>query len=251
MAIDEAIMEAHSQNMCPPTLRLYGFSPPAVSIGLNQKLSQEIIENITKNGFQIVRRPTGGRAVLHLDDLTYSFIGKTTDDPSGFLSTSITAAYKQICLGLQNAFALLNIQPEIGQTARSYRHIADCFQSTCGADLHVSGKKLVGSAQVKRKNVVLQHGSILLKQEQNTMSYLLKEQIPDPNYELQLERHANLFDLTNNKLHLSQLEKIIKVGFEQAFAVSFETQTLNKFELNNIERLKANYQFKIKESAFS
>src|SRR6516225_9825376 len=103
MAIDEAILEANLDKDAPPTLRLYEFTPPAVSIGYSQRLDSKTIKNIDASGFAIVRRPTGGRAVLHKNDLTYSFVGSSRQvgvDRDNILSTSVIGSYKQICQGL-------------------------------------------------------------------------------------------------------------------------------------------------------
>src|SRR5437879_3230829 len=78
MAIDEAILDAHIAGDAAPTLRLYFFAPPAVTIGLSQKMPPELVQSIEARGIDVVRRPTGGRAVLHLNDLTYSFVGSDT-----------------------------------------------------------------------------------------------------------------------------------------------------------------------------
>src|SRR5687768_17097271 len=99
MAIDEAILDAHLEGLVSPTLRIYGWEPRAVSIGYGQKLSYTVESRIRSRGYDVVRRPTGGRAVLHEYELTYSFVGSAghADELSGALSDSVIGAYKQIC----------------------------------------------------------------------------------------------------------------------------------------------------------
>src|ERR1700679_2420772 len=114
MAVDEAILNNHLKGNVPPTLRLYYFSPPAVSLGYAQSLPPETVAHIEERGFDVVRRPTGGRAVLHLNDLTYSFVASVNTSvasvntsvasvntsKNGVLAGSIQRAYKQICEAL-------------------------------------------------------------------------------------------------------------------------------------------------------
>lgn len=273
MAIDEAILEAHLMGSVPPTLRLYGFKPGAVSVGYAQKLSEAFVNRVQQNGFDLVRRPTGGRAVLHVDDLTYSFVGSTIrldrpiptvvpqqevvlkctagaapvqetvepfseGDASGFLSQSVLEAYKQICLGLINGFRCLGINLEIGRADRSYKNIDDCFAATTGADLHYDGKKMIGSAQLRRKHTVLQHGSVLLKQDQVLMQELLGIRQTSKATDI---RHANLFDILGHDIAIAQLEEAITLGFCTAFGREFKKSLLTQMELDLTGKLRAKY----------
>lgn len=213
MAIDEEILEAHIRGEAPPTLRVYGFKPAAVTIGLSQKMDDTLVASIQSRGIDVVRRPTGGRAVLHLDDLTYSFVGSDTTR-GGFLSTSISESYRQISQGLIAAFAELGISTELGATGVAYRHLADCFMATTGCDLHHAGTKLIGSAQVRRKGAVLQHGSVPLKQDPTLMPMLLGEPISAA------ARHTNLFEIAGREISFAKLQSVFQSGFEKAFDVS-------------------------------
>lgn len=223
MAIDEAILDSHIRGLVPPTLRLYGFCPPCVTIGLSQKMDQELIEEIQGKGIQVVRRPTGGRAVLHLEDLTYSFVGSDSTR-SGFLSTSVTESYRQICQGLMAAFEELGVATELGASGVAYRHLQDCFMATTGSDLQYSGTKLIGSAQMRRRGAILQHGSVPLNQDPGLMPSLLREPTAEA------KRHLNLFDLTNGPLTFAELEQSFKVGFERAFGIQLHQASLTEEE---------------------
>lgn len=222
MAIDEAIMTAHAEGLVPPTLRLYGFRPAAVSIGLSQKLAPEAVRRIHDAGFDTVRRPTGGRAVLHLDDLTYSFCAADVSASSrslhGFLSESVTESYKQICMGLIEAFAQLGIESALGASGTQYRHLQDCFKATTSCDLHHNGVKLIGSAQVRRRGVVLQHGSVPLRQNKTIMPNLLAEPADGA-------RHVNLDELVKSASSLStdNLTAAFHSGFARAFGIRFDS----------------------------
>jgi lipoate-protein ligase A len=216
MAIDEAILEQHIKGDAPPTLRVYGFAPPCVTIGLSQKLDDSVSARIRSDGIDVVRRPTGGRAVLHLHDLTYSFVGSDTTR-GGRFATSISESYRQISQGLVEAFAQLGVPTELGATGVAYRHLQDCFMATTGSDLHHNGTKLIGSAQVRRRGAILQHGSVPLHQDPELMPRLLGEPVaPDA------PRHLNLFDLIGHPVSFEQLEAAFKAGFERAFGVELE-----------------------------
>lgn len=234
MALDEAMLEAHLAGLVPPTLRLYGFAPPAVTLGYNQLVPEGLMERARIEGFEVVRRPTGGRAVLHADDLTYSFIGTSNECSEGFLSTSVSGAYKQICRGLQLGLQDLGLDLELGNSDVSYRKLHDCFGATTGSDLHVSGKKMIGSAQLRRKHAVLQHGSILLNQGQSIMPQLLCQST-------KLDRHANLFEILGRQVSLTELQESVKEGFESAFDIQLHEAPLSDWETQLARQLRSNY----------
>ena len=246
MAIDEAILECHKQGLVPTTLRLYQFAPPAVSLGYLQDLPAGIVDKAAANGLSVVRRPTGGRAVLHVNDLTYSFVGSVSGSKgNGFgLSKSIPTSYRQICQGLINALAELEVQLEMGMDSSSRpsnRGEHDCFSATTSADLHYLGDKLIGSAQLRRHNAVLQHGSILLNQPQELMSQLVESNSPSNGKPAKKFRHANLFDIVGRQLSIQELQAALKSGFELAFASEFVPSNLTQAELDMAEKLRPKY----------
>ncbi len=240
MAFDEAILEAHLHGDVPPTLRLYRFSPPAVSIGRTQSVPPGLMEAARRRSLELVRRPTGGRAVLHCQELTYSFVGKTRQHgiDGGFLSDSIALAYKEICAGLQEALAILGVALSLGEANKPYRQLHDCFLATTGSDLHWNGRKMVGSAQLRRKQGVLQHGSILLDQEQSLMPSLLGE---SPGNGDNLERHANLFEAIGRAVGDDELCEAMRGGFERAFGVRLVEGGLTDSERQSAEALRHQY----------
>lgn len=242
MAADEAILDAHLEGEVPPTLRLYGWKPAAISIGYSQKISDDEIRSITSHGLAVVRRATGGRAVLHLGDLTYSFVGSTLADGSAphnqpLLSTSVSGAYKEICQGLIFALEQFGIGVTLGSSKSDYRANYDCFRATTNADLQYDGKKMIGSAQLRRKNALLQHGSILLNQEQSMMSRVYGAET-----EKHGDRHANLFQVLNREVTMSELENAMRIGFTKAFNIEFEYGGLNSLEEEIVDRCVSKYQ---------
>jgi lipoate-protein ligase A len=243
MALDVALLEQAEDN--PPVLRLYGFAPPCMSIGLAQRLPPDCVARIEERGFEIVRRPSGGRAVLHYHDITYAFIASQTGTGKyGLLQHSVSAAYRQICEGLKEAFLLLGLAVELGPAAAAYRHLADCFLATTNADLHFAGRKLAGSAQLRRRGCVLQHGSIPLNLDQELVPTLLGAEPREPRTaKTKEDRHANLFEMLGHELSISELNEALQQGFSRAFNVSFDSQPLSEREIELAELARNDYVF--------
>jgi lipoate-protein ligase A len=159
MAIDEAILTHHLQGEAPPTLRVFRWSQPSISLGRFQSVEREIQRDVCEEqGVELVRRPTGGRAVYHRDEFTYSItIGKRHGVPAG-----VVAAYAYLAQGLLAALQLLGVRAELSDERVSKHPSAACFASSTQADLTSGGFKLVGSAQVWKDDALLQEGSLPL-----------------------------------------------------------------------------------------
>lgn len=159
MAIDRWLLSQHQLGLHPPTLRFYTWSPAAISLGYHQSSFPPHWQQLTWNGVPVdlVRRPTGGRAVLHQGDLTYAVV------TSGFTGSRIQV-YQQLCEFLIQGWRVLGVQLHYGNAGRGYIHNPNCFGTATGADLILpDGNKLIGSAQLKRDRAILQHGSIRLQ----------------------------------------------------------------------------------------
>jgi lipoate-protein ligase A len=170
MAVDEAVLEAVGKGTVPPTLRLYAWEPPCLSLGYAQSVADVSLEELTSQGWEIVRRPTGGRAILHTDELTYSVIG-SHDDPH--LAGGILESYSNLSQALLSALHMLGIPAEAQESSadpdasRIERGVEKnknpvCFEIPSNYEITANGKKLIGSAQARRKEGVLQHGSLPL-----------------------------------------------------------------------------------------
>lgn len=161
MAVDEALLLTYLQGSSPMTLRFYGWDPPALSLGyLQQPLSAARQARCQQAGVEWVRRPTGGRAVFHQHEITYALV---TGEQDGF-SGSVLADYRKIGLGLQRGFALLGLPVEMASgSLRGRGGLSQaCFAASSWYELTYQGRKMVGSAQLRRGKALLQHGSILL-----------------------------------------------------------------------------------------
>jgi lipoate-protein ligase A len=155
MAIDEALLEAHRLDLAPPTLRLYRWSRPTLTLGYAQRLDGFDVDTLRAAGIDVVRRPTGGRAVLHAGDFTYSMVA------SG-LPEGVSASYGVIAEALATALGRLGLECALAPGALECGRSADCFKAATQADLMAAGRKLIGSAQTRRAGVVLQHGSMYM-----------------------------------------------------------------------------------------
>ena len=167
MAADEAMLLSHAAGETGPTLRFYAWSPAAVSLGYFQHADAEIDRAVCmKRGIDVVRRLTGGRAVLHDAEVTYSLVVRESE---AYIPYGVTASYLFFSRGIVAGLARLGINaqmqaPEVagvrtdGKTIRS----AVCFDAPSYYELTVGGRKIVGSAQVRKDGILLQHGSILL-----------------------------------------------------------------------------------------
>lgn len=161
MAVDEAILYALAEGHGQPTLRLYRWEPPCLSLGYNQHCSDIDFSACERLGYTWVRRPTGGRAILHTDELTYSVI-TSAEDPrvAGGVVESYRALSRGLLYGLQTLGAAA-VQAQ-GDMPKNPDQGAACFDTPSHYEVTLNGKKLVGSAQVRRKGMVLQHGSLPL-----------------------------------------------------------------------------------------
>ena len=158
MAIDCWLLEQHLLGH-PSSLRFYNWSPSAISLGYHQRQYPEYWQDIVWQGekVELVRRPTGGRAVLHQGDLTYAVV-------TSRLAGSRIQMYEKICEFLIQGWRSLNVELHYGTAGRGYIHNPNCFGTATSADLvTVDNCKLIGSAQLRRGNAILQHGSIRLQ----------------------------------------------------------------------------------------
>lgn len=163
MAVDEAILEAVSAGEVPPTLRFYTWNPPCLSLGYAQSPEREVdLDRCREDGVHWVRRPTGGRAILHVDEVTYS-IALPRGDPR--VQGDVVESYRRLSEGLLAGFRLLGLAvvQASPQTPLGREGSPACFDRPSHYEITYRGRKLVGSAQVRRQGGVLQHGAIPLR----------------------------------------------------------------------------------------
>ena len=228
MAIDEAIMQAVIAGKSLPTIRFYDWNPSTASCGYNQSAEKEVdFRALEKYGYGFVRRPTGGRLVLHDQEVTYSVIAPI----DGRFSGSITNAYSIISLALAEGLKEMGIEVELERgnlTSAHQREEANpCFTSSSKFELKCNRKKIVGSAQVRKDNILLQHGSILLNNDQSKIAYLL------PNLE-EDQRNKLAHYLSRKTIAINQVLEIpisyndAVICLENGFRKSWDTDIFSK-----------------------
>lgn len=175
MAIDAGLLDRAEQgSLNRPVLRIYSWDRPSLSAGANQRLTPGLLARCDSLGIPVVRRPTGGSAVLHAGDLTYSVVARHG-------GAGVLEAYRRVAACLTEGFRLLGVETAIGRRVRpaAALHLesdASCFSATVGADLESSGRKICGSAQVRRREWFLQHGSIPIPDPGPLLEELLGQQ---------------------------------------------------------------------------
>lgn len=215
MALDEAIAIHVKEGKASPTLRIYKWDRPSVSLGCFQKNADVDMRYCSEAGIPIVRRPTGGRAILHNKELTYSFSIKTDNE---FFSKGIFDSYKKISSAFYLALQKVGVEPEI-KTERNTRHKVKgsplCFQSTSYGELTIDSKKIVGSAQKRWSDGLLQQGS---------MPYHIDIPLTQKVFRLGNMRDQDfcmtgIMDMLPN-LKEETLKESIKKAFEETFGIN-------------------------------
>jgi len=179
MATDEAILRAVAAGRVPPTLRLYGWEPACLSLGRTQRAADVDLDAVRAAGFGLVRRPTGGKAILHMDELTYSVTAPETEPR---VAGSIVESYRRLSAGLARGLERLGMEElVVDQRAQNRRAGGGpvCFEVPSDYEITAGGRKLVGSAQMRARRGVLQHGTLPLYGDISCICPLLVIR-PDP-----------------------------------------------------------------------
>ncbi|MCZ7554145.1 MAG: lipoate--protein ligase family protein [Anaerolineales bacterium] len=249
MAVDEAILEAVGRAEALPTLRLYAWSPPCLSLGYAQSLGDVDQEALATLGWDIVRRPTGGRAILHTDELTYSVIGPP-DDPR--LSNGVLESYRNLSRALLRGLTTLGINaesveinPQTGanETSKESKKTPNpiCFEVPSNFEITLNGKKLIGSAQARRKEGVLQHGTLPLHGDHTRIIQALR--FSDENTRQRartrlLERATTVQLGTGRELEWERAAESIVKAFQTELSLDFIPGELSSSEVARARELE-------------
>jgi lipoate-protein ligase A len=236
MAIDEAVFLSCQQGKSLPTIRLYGWTPPAVSLGYFQKAENAInFEACKRRGVDVVKRLSGGRAVLHDKELTYSLICPEGTPPFG---KTILETYRTISMCLISALKNLNLDVKwvtSKEKHSSFRHLNDktvsCFSSPSWYEITVEGKKICGSAQKRGGGVWMQHGAILLEHDVEMLVEVLKS--GKSKQEFMDEIFSSTTSINNHlvkKIDFYELKALVLKGFEVNLGIILERGNLTSHE---------------------
>lgn len=229
MARDEAILTHHSRGDSPPTLRFYGWDPPAISIGYFQRMRGQVdLEACARLGVDAVRRPTGGRAVLHHHEVTYSVVVAAS-----MLPGSVEDTYLAISCGLAAGLRQLGIGVEMVPAQKARPSSAACFEAPSSYELAVDGKKLVGSAQMRSRGVILQHGSVLLDFDASQVAALLRfpsEQVRRRTASLLAGKAVGINQLGSGQFTFDQVAEALAQGLAGTLDLSLQPSGLTPGE---------------------
>lgn len=236
MAIDEAILNAHIQDHVPPTLRIYRWNPAAISIGYFQNL-ERVIDNkkCAELGIDIVRRPTGGRAVFHQDELTYSIV---VSGEYGF-PKSVMESYRILCEGLIAAYRVLGLEVDLVQ-GESGLSSPVCFTSASSADLTFRGRKIAGSAQFRKGNTILQHGSLPISRDTQLFPSILKftsDALRAKTLATFDQKATSLSEVLGSQISWQRLKEALFEGFQQALNIQLHHDNLTREEIYKSQEL--------------
>lgn len=230
MAIDEALLLSCDEKP-QITLRFYGWARPTLSLGYFQSVNEIDIAECERRGFDWVRRPTGGRAVLHDHELTYSVIA-----PIETLGESVAQSHEKISRALALGLEKLGLHAEFAQLRAPIKEArAACFAVPALVELTVQGRKIIGSAQVRTKKSLLQHGSIPITIDFDALAAVLKIK----RSELLRRKAAGLAEFLGYAPTLDALKDAVRRGFEEFFAIALQPQELSCEEHALAEKLCA------------
>lgn len=246
MALDEALLDWHSEGLIPPVIRFYEWEPATLSIGYFQKAEKDInLEAVRAQGLGFVRRPTGGRAVLHEHELTYSII-VTESYPN--MPETVTEAYRVLSEGILQGFQNLGMDAYFSVPATE-EQLADlkkpksavCFDAPSWYELVVEGKKVAGSAQTRQKGVILQHGAILLDLDEEKLLSVFNfdsEEAKERMRKKLPEKAVSINSLVKEPVSIEQCVEAFRDGFAKTLQIELKPFTLSEGQLKYVQALQ-------------
>lgn len=250
MAMDEALLNFVSRGEIDPVIRFYTWNPATLSIGYFQRLQKEIdIEKVKEKGYGLVRRQTGGRGVLHDQELTYSVIvpeshpemPKTVTEAYRVISQGLLEGFKE--LGFETYFAVPRSKEEREKLKQPRSSV--CFDAPSWYELVVEGRKIAGSAQTRQKGVILQHGSILKDIDVDDLfdMFIFKnERLKEKMKNAFTDKAVAINDISDTKVSLEQMEKAFEKGFQKGLNINFKPLKLTEAQKAEIKELEAKYK---------
>ena len=233
MTIDKAILAACESGEVLPTLRLYSWERPTLSVGYTQNVDREInFSRCRELDIKVVRRPTGGKALLHDHEVTYSFIAPV---PHPKFPPSLQGAYKVIAQALLEGLRELGVKDAVLANIKKvdrrhgYFYSPSCLSNNHHWEIEVKGAKLVGSAQRRTKRAFLQHGSIPISCDRTLLNSLFKHKVSGS--------HARSMNILNNKfITLSEYlrKEVTREEILQALKQGFYRALLGKWTKTNL-----------------
>jgi lipoate-protein ligase A len=235
MAVDEAILRAIAREQAPPALRLYAWDPPCLSLGRGQPVDDVDRRAVRDAGYGLVRRPTGGRAILHIDELTYSVVVPQRDPR---VAGSLVESYRRLSAALVRALELLGVRDIVADERVEHHRDGGpvCFEVPSDYEITVGGKKLVGSAQMRADGVVLQHGAVPLRGDIARICPLLSQH-PDP--DRVRARATTVERALGRRVNWEEAADALAEGFAETLNLRLSPSALTLGERARAETLRA------------
>jgi len=232
MAVDEAVFRKNIRGTSPPTLRFYGWRVPTLSIGCFQDYRKEVDDEACRRfGVQVVRRPTGGKAVLHEQELTYAVIAGS--DP-GLFPPDILKTYRVIGRCLSEGLAQIGIRAEMKEEGRRSPEgtlRSACFSFPSRYELLVGGRKICGSAQMRSRGFFLQHGSLLTAFDpRRTCGVMRPRRALEKEADLLRNAVTSVGEQAGPAVGEECLRRALREGFERTLGIRLREGTLTPEE---------------------
>lgn len=246
MAIDEAILYALADGQSVPTLRFFRWKPPCLSLGYNQRWRELDEAACRKLGYTWTRRPTGGRAILHTDEVTYSLIIPQSDPR---VQGGIVGSYRALSFGLLKGLEKLGVgarqvtTEEFRTSRKAGKGNPVCFDTPSRYEIIWNGKKLIGSAQLRRKKVVLQHGTLPLGGDLNRILDVLNFSNAEREQQQQLlpRRATTLAQVVGQNLTFEEVTDALAQGFTEVLNLTFQESSLTDQEQRLADQLRVEH----------
>lgn len=240
MAVDEMLLQSAPNPRSRPTLRLYSWNIPCLSLGYAQPYTDVDPARLQQRGWSLVRRPTGGRAILHTDELTYSII---TSPEEPFMAGGVLESYRRIAGGLLAFLQSMGVNADSHQTASvdPISPQAVCFEVPSNYEITCNGKKIIGSAQARKQGGILQHGAIPLEGDISRITEVLfypSESERDLARGRVLERAATIQEITGKIYSIADAARLLTAAFEDHFGIHLLPGNLTPQEIAQARKIE-------------
>ena len=242
MALDESILEAVAAGESPPTLRLYAWNPPCLSLGHAQSVADIDMARLQQRGWDLVRRPTGGRAILHTDELTYAIMLPASNP---HVAGGVLPSYRHLSQGLVRGLQHLGLGIEVASPeplSPEARENPICFEVPSAYEIEAAGRKLIGSAQLRRQGAVLQHGTLPLWGDLTRIcdALVFEDEAARANARAKLrQRAATVEELAGRPISWQEAAEAFVAGFHEALGLDLVPGEIKPSEQSRAEALRA------------
>ena len=237
MATDQALLRACDEGQAPPTLRLYGWAAPTLTVGYSQRIQEDLnLDRCNELGISVVRRPTGGRALLHHRELTYSLVAPI---PHPRFESHLHGAFCAVSRALLNSLEKWGVRGAVmvdGQRKsipRGRPAVPSCLATFNHGEIMIDRKKLVGSAQRRTNRAFLQHGSVLIGLDRELLNSLFcfsGEGESKKSLQTLQQNTTTLEEYFSAPVSMKEGEKAFRQGFSESLGVRWETRGLSAYE---------------------